>query len=123
MRQIVPIISALVITHSVVAGQQSATPPRYGPNGWVPLYCPKPEYPEWARARHLEGSGVFLLRLRPNGSVKSVEVAESTGHAVLDRSCVLTFREWRFQPGFAKSIPQVKIPIRFTMDGARYGGT
>jgi TonB family protein len=75
----------------------------------------RPEYPLSARQQHLEGAGVFLLHLKDNGSVKSVEVLQSTGHAILDKSCVSAFRQWEFQPEFTKKSKKVKIPIAFKM--------
>jgi TonB family protein len=84
----------------------------------VGVWCPAPEYPESARARGLEGNGMFLLRLRPDGTTKSVEVLSSTGWTILDRAAIAAFRQWRFKPG--PGVHQVKVPATFTAHGAVY---
>jgi len=55
------------------------------------LYCPKPEYPIDLRERRIGGSGTFLLHLRRDGTVESVETLISTGHAELDNIAKSTF--------------------------------
>src|SRR5260370_6943705 len=47
------------------------------------LYCPKPEYPIDLHERRIGGSGTFLLPLRRDGTVESVETLLSTGHPQL----------------------------------------
>ena len=79
----------------------------------VAIYAPKPDYTLAARARRLQGEGIFLLQLRADGTVKSVEVFKSTGHSELDESVVIAFRRWRFRPGIAN---KVKIPVTFSME-------
>ena len=48
------------------------------------LYCPKPEYPINLGERRIAGSGTFLLHLRRDGTVESVETLSSTGYHELD---------------------------------------
>src|SRR5260370_41675704 len=55
------------------------------------LYCPKPEYPIDLRERRIGGSGTFLLHLRRDGTVESVETLISTGHAELDNTAKSSF--------------------------------
>lgn len=76
-------------------------------------YAPFPEYSASARARHLQGSGMFLLRVRNDGSVLRVDVVESTGHRELDDACISAYKQWRFRPEFAAKAPKVKIPVTF----------
>ena len=71
---------------------------------------PKPEYSYELRSRRVGGTGVFLLHIRPDGTVQSVETFKSTGHVELDNSATSAFRKWRFRPGPTKA----KIPITFT---------
>jgi TonB family protein len=73
------------------------------------LYCPKPEYPINLRDRRVAGSGKFLLHIRPDGTVQSVETLSSTGHAELDDFTKSSFIKWRFRPGPTAA----KIPITF----------
>ena|SRR5439155_24993896 len=78
--------------------------------------APKPEYPEAARANGLEGSGVFLLHIRRDGTVKFVDVLKSTGHRILDQAGIAAFRQWRFRTDIDHA-PLAKIPITFTTHG------
>jgi protein TonB len=90
-----------------------------------------PEYPIEARAHHITGSGIFVLRVQiKSGRVKEVIIARSTGHAILDNAAVKTLREWQFKPDtlpsskeiflkgqnpFATEDSLIKVPISFTM--------
>ena len=112
------IVAVLTLLFGRALAAESSDPlPENGPNGWRAVYAPYPDYPRSARAAHLTGHGVFLLRLKADGSVESVEVVQSTGHAILDRSCVATYGRWRFHAGFAQRHNKVKIPVTFTMTG------
>jgi len=71
------------------------------------LYCPKPEYPINLRERRVGGSGTFLLHLRRDGTVESVETLTSTRHAELDNIAKSAFIKWRFRSGAAEA----KVPI------------
>ncbi len=82
------------------------------------LAAPRPEYPYEARRQHLTGSGVALLSIDPsNGSVLDVQMAQSTGSALLDNAARAGFRRWRFRPG---TVSQVQTPITFTLTGAAF---
>jgi TonB family protein len=76
-----------------------------------------PDYPYAARDRHLEGSGLYRLNIKPDGTVSSVTVLKSTGHSLLDQAAIHAYRQWRFRPGALRS---VKIPINFSMKGVTY---
>jgi TonB family protein len=110
----------IISTFFAFTGATFATPP-VGPHGEparaIATYGPRPDYPLSARSRHLQGRGIFILYVRPDGTVASVEVAKSTGHAELDESGVAAFRKWRFRPGTVK---KVNIPLAFTMQGVQY---
>jgi TonB family protein len=73
------------------------------------LYCPKPEYPINLRERRIGGSGTFMLHLRQDGTVESVETLISTGHAELDDIAKSAFIKWRFRSGPTEA----KVPITF----------
>jgi TonB family protein len=79
------------------------------------MYAPRPEYPLVARQHHWTGAGVFQCNIRPNGTVSSVKVLQSTGHDMLDQAGIAAFGQWRFKPGV---LTVVKIPLRFTMSGS-----
>ena len=55
--------------------------------------------------------GIFLLNVRSDGAVSSVEVLQSTGHGTLDGNCVRAFAKWRFQPN---SVKEVRLPAYYT---------
>jgi TonB family protein len=76
-----------------------------------------PDYPYPARDQHLEGSGLYRLNVKPDGTVSSVTVLKSTGHMLLDQAAIHAFRQWRFKPGV---LHVLKIPINFTMQGVTY---
>ena len=76
-----------------------------------------PDYPYPARDQHLEGSGLYRLNIKPDGTVSSVTVLKSTGHMLLDQAAIHAFRQWRFKPGV---LHVLKIPINFTMQGVTY---
>lgn len=81
------------------------------------IYHPSPKYPYAARQQHCAGIGIFVLYVRPDGAVSSVEVAQSTGYSILDQSRIEAFRQWRFRPGIVKS---VKIPVTWGSKGVRF---
>jgi len=82
------------------------------------LSAPQPPYPYEARAHHITGSGVCLMKFDPRtGECTDAQMIQSTGNNLLDQSAVSTFRRWRVKPG---SVTEVRHPITFTMAGASY---
>ena len=75
------------------------------------LYAPPPQLPEVAMIRRYAGSGLFLSRVRPDGTVSRVEVLRSTGHRELDDCVIAAFSKWRFRPG---TMSEVRTPVNFT---------
>lgn len=67
-------------------------------------------YPAEALKLKQGGSGVFVMFLRPDGTVKSVNIQTSTGNAILDAETKRTLLTYRFKPG---TIPIQVFPIRF----------
>lgn len=51
--------------------------------------------------------GVFLLTVRPDGTVEKVEILQSLGAALADNEVKQTFKKWRFRPN---SVNQVRVP-------------
>ena len=76
-----------------------------------------PAYPYAARDQRLEGSGLYRLNIKPDGTVASVTVLKSTGHRLLDDAAVDAFRQWRFRAG---ALHALKLPINFTLKGVTY---
>jgi TonB family protein len=74
---------------------------------WTNWPPPMPTYVNW----HLE-IGVFLLSVRPDGTVSNVEMLHTTGQRFLDRDVLKAFAKWRFRPG---SVKEVRVPAHFTV--------
>jgi protein TonB len=70
-------------------------------------------YPGEAIERGLEGRVVLLLRLDAAGTVTAVEVASSSGHALLDAAAVQAAGRIGALPGGGR---QVLLPVDFMLD-------
>jgi TonB family protein len=97
---------------------------------------PTPQYPLAARARHITGSGTFILHIQVRtGLVRYVDVEHTTGSTLLDSAAVAALKKWRFKPGSLPIIAKMKlhgsypyptedsvarVPIDFTMSGVRH---
>ncbi|MDQ6912936.1 MAG: energy transducer TonB [Verrucomicrobiota bacterium] len=82
------------------------------------LVAPRPEYPYEARRQKLTGSGIVILSIdRNSGAVTNVQIAQTTGTAILDNAAISGFRRWRFKAG---TVSSVRAPITFTLTGASY---
>ena len=83
----------------------------------VAEYAPYPKYPDVARWRRWAGKGIFRCKLRPDGTVSSVEIRKSTGYNVLDQAAIAALRQWRFK---VSGIHFVNVPITFKTSGVRH---
>ena len=86
----------------------------------VPEYAinPKPPYPRLAIRRGHEGTVILSVEVLPDGSAREVQLLESSGHTILDRSAVNAVRKWRFKPGTKGGRPvttRVRIPVVFRL--------
>jgi TonB family protein len=92
----------------------------------VAAYTPRIQYPPLARAHRMKGAGMFRLHVPlQTGRVKSLEIEQSTGHAVLDTAAMNTLRMWRFKPERLQEIADatawrrgeliVRVPVIYTM--------
>ena len=97
---------ALAQTPSVIVGEPTG-------DAVIPVFAPKPDYAYSAQSNRVQGSGIFQLRIRPDGTVSSVEMIRSTGWRDLDRSSTAVFSKWRFRS--VGHPATVKIPVTFTM--------
>lgn len=86
------------------------------------LRNPKPDYPRIALRRGWEGVVVLQIDLDKNGEPQRVEIADSSGHQVLDKAAQAAVRRWRFNPatrdGEAVAARGVRVPIQFQLDDA-----
>jgi TonB family protein len=111
MRALLLLVVALVILPHPAKGEKAV-------KGQGPVLVKVlPDYPYAARDQRLEGSGLYRLNIKPDGTVSSVTVLKSTGHILLDQAAVHAFRQWRFRPG---ALHFLKVPINFTMKGVTY---
>ena len=106
MKRYLVIASVVLLSHSALADSISK------PRKEDLIYSPQPEYPYAARLHNLQGSGSFILRVRPDGTVARVEVEDSTGAPLLDQAAVAAYSKWRFKPG---RVTVVRVPTHFTM--------
>lgn len=74
---------------------------------------PKPQYPELARLRGWEGTTTLVVEIQPDGTVGRVEIRQSSGHRILDDTCVATVRTWEFEP--QPVVIRVEIPVSFRL--------
>lgn len=78
------------------------------------LYAPMPVYPLTMRFQREQGRGVYVLLLRPNGTVSGVAVARSAGPEELDIAAAQALIRWRF-PAPPKGLRGVRVPVDFRM--------
>jgi len=93
------------------------------------IYTPAPQYPPEALARHISGSGIFVIRVHvKTGQVVSVRPSQSIASSLLDSAAIRALSQWRFKPGaltpigvvapqrhdsFGKEDALLKVPITF----------
>jgi periplasmic protein TonB len=81
-------------------------------------YQVKPRYPDSARRQGIEGTVLVKAYVTEQGRVGEVQVAQSAGHAELDRAAVEAVRRWRFEPARRGRQPVamwVSIPVKFIL--------
>jgi len=97
-----------------------AAQPAYVPPSQHVAYLknPKPAYPTQARKRGMEGRVILRVQVRFDGAVKSVELQQSSGYALLDRAARVAVLRWRFAPatrGGREVDGEVLIPFDFQL--------
>lgn len=65
----------------------------------------------YTRSRWHLKIGVFLLAVRSDGTVASVEKLQSTGNRELDFGLTHAFMKWQFRPN---SVSEVRVPAVYT---------
>ena len=91
-----------------------------GGNGARPGYAhnPKPTYPQEAREKGYEGEVILKVEVLPNGRVGQIEIKNSSGYELLDRSALTAVKQWKFIPAKKGEIPVslwVNIPVKFQL--------
>ena len=82
------------------------------------LKNPKPPYPMGPYREGIEGVVLLRVQVLEDGSVGSVEVAQSSGNNELDESALTTVKKWRFKAavqGGVTAAQFVRIPITFKL--------
>ncbi len=75
------------------------------------LAAPQPEYPPEARAKRIQGTGIYDVWMRPEtGIVTRVYVLRSTGSKLLDNAATKSLQHWRARPN---TLSRIRVPIRF----------
>jgi protein TonB len=93
------------------------TPPSYNATY---LDNPKPVYPMSARQRRLEGTVRLRVFVNAAGTVDEVQLHQTSGSPLLDRSALEAVKQWRFIPAREgdRAVPAwVIVPIVFTLKG------
>ena len=87
-----------------------------------PLYDDPPfVYPERLWDEGVEGETMLMVRVNTQGDVDSVYVHTTSGHLAMDSAAVAGAYELSFEPG-RRGVDAVdvwvRLPVRFTRDGA-----
>ena len=83
-----------------------------------PLSAIKPDYPQAARMRGLEGTVRILAHIDPEGRVSEATVEKSSGYALLDEAACKAVRASVFKPAVRAGTSiasSVIIPLRFVL--------
>lgn len=86
------------------------------------IYGPPPEYPEDAKAAHLEGPVMLQTLIGTDGAVKDFE---ATGESSLVRAATEAVSHWRYSPMTLNHVAAevvTEIEINFTLDKVQVGG-
>jgi len=78
----------------------------------------KPTYPSLAKQRGHEGTVVLKIKVLKTGSVDAIEVAQSSGHQLLDKAAVTAIQKWRFEPAQKnrRAVDHwVQLPVNFSL--------
>ena len=94
----------------------STTPPQFG--GAAYLSNPKPVYPALAKRMGLEGTVRLKVLVSREGSALKIEIAQSSGHEILDKAATEAVKNWRFTPARQGDSPVdewVLVPVVFCL--------
>lgn len=82
------------------------------------LSNPKPAYPALAKRMGLEGTVRLKVLISREGSALKIEIAQSSGHEILDKAAIEAVRNWRFTPAHQGESPVdewVQVPVVFRL--------
>ncbi len=109
-------LAVLLAAQAVPAAAQGAPLPIPSPEA-----CPRPVYPREAIRYELQGITTLRFALAPDGRVREVQVATSSGWAMLDNAVVASIQACRFTPEQAARARGAALPVRYVwrLDGGQ----
>ncbi|HEU19670.1 MAG TPA: energy transducer TonB [Deltaproteobacteria bacterium] len=115
------VVMAPPVEQSHIVAAQAKPPvisavPRYEENS-------PPPYPRIAQRRGYEGIVMLSVEVRSDGTVGTVVLKESSGHAILDTAALKTVKQWKFRPGSRFGVPitmVVDVPVRFMLKESEF---
>jgi protein TonB len=81
-----------------------------------------PYYPQRAIELGQEGLVVLSVWVSQKGLPSKVEIKQSSGYPLLDKSVLTTVKKWKFSPGqigFLAHEAQMTLPVRFRLEDAK----
>ena len=108
MKQFLAISAAISLV--LIAAAQSSTPFHIAKA--IVTSAPAPVWPFGGRIQRTT-FGMFILRVRPDGTVARVDIAQSCGYQTFDLATMDAFYKWRFIPGSAEN---VTVPVAYKVD-------
>jgi protein TonB len=102
-----------VTTGSSTSSTEQIVPADYHSAG---LHNPPTYYPRMAVERGYQGTVKLRVQVLANGQPAEVQIAASSGYAVLDQAAVEQVKDWRFLParrGGQPIVSWVMVPIKF----------
>jgi len=106
--------------HTISRAQQikSTKPGFIKPSFPSYLKNPPPKYPKIAKRRRMEGVTRLWVKVSEEGTVLSLKIHQSSGHARLDQEALKAVKHWRFisakKQGYSV-VGEVIVPIRFQL--------
>jgi len=103
-------------TNTKISSQSSTgsvTPPQFGA---AYLNNPKPAYPAVAKRMGMEGMVMLKVLVSREGESLKIEIAQSSGHEILDQAAAQAVERWRFIPARKGDSPLeewVQVPVAF----------
>lgn len=79
-------------------------------NNYVAYQPPDDGWKGGATLERAYNDGVFLLQVRPDGTVGEVKVVKSMGYNELNLHAIKWFKKWRFQPN---TVTEVQMPMNY----------
>ena len=86
-------------------------------NAEIPGFKPSPIYPKRALRLNREGVVIIEALVSKDGVVTKIDVIQSSGFAILDKSASNAVMKWRFdQAALAGGEVLVRIPVEFIIN-------